>query len=158
MKKKQGSPFPLGATLYNDGCNFAIHSPDKIISLIIFTNDNDSYEYSLNTDDQIIYYLFIPNIKAATKYGYKITDDNGNSRLLLDPYAHQLSKPLEYNYPLDAEQSWTLSKSVVVDHAFDWEEDTPPIILSKKQYYLNYTPKDLLNNTLLLLPLIKETI
>lgn len=126
MKKKQGSPFPLGATLYNDGCNFAIHSPDKIISLIIFTNDNDSYEYSLNTDDQFIYYLFIPNIKAATKYGYKITNDNGNNRLLLDPYAHKLSKPLEYHYPLDAEQSWTLSKSVVVDHAFAWEDDTPP--------------------------------
>ncbi|WP_058119114.1 glycogen debranching protein GlgX [Photobacterium kishitanii] len=125
MKNKKSSPFPFGATLYDDGCNFSIHSPDNIVSLIIFT-DSENQEYKLKTHDQIVYYTFIPNITSGTQYGFKTIDNDGHSRLLLDPYSHSLSKPLQYNSPLDTEQSWTLSKSTVVDHNFDWENDTAP--------------------------------
>lgn len=37
-----GEAFPLGATPYDDGCNFAVYAPDaKAVALCLFHNDTE---------------------------------------------------------------------------------------------------------------------
>ncbi|WP_299022431.1 glycogen debranching protein GlgX [uncultured Photobacterium sp.] len=128
MFAKLAQPFPLGATLCDQGCNFSIHSPDnRDIKLVLFDNDNKKTIVELDNHHMGLRYTFVPGIKKGQLYGYKLKDKN-EERLILDPYAQALNKTPFYISPFSADKSWEFAKSVVTDHIFDWQDTTTPQI------------------------------
>lgn len=128
MFAKLAQPFPLGATLCDQGCNFSIHnSESKDIKLVLFDESNNKHFVDLKNQYLDIHYAFVPGIKKGQRYGYQIKDKNGY-RLVLDPYAQALDSIPNYIEPYTAEKSWLFAKSVVVEHDFDWQGTVLPQI------------------------------
>jgi isoamylase len=103
-----GSPHPLGATLMEGGCNFAIHCPNADMVQLCF--------YHLDTEEQVavvdmpaktdkVWHGFIANIEAGQLYGYrtigKLIPEKGfefdAEKLLIDPYTKALNRPAIWN-------------------------------------------------------------
>lgn len=73
MKCTISSPYPLGATLDNTGCNFAIHAPaNKQLLLALFDQQGSFTTHELENEYAGVKYTHVPNIKAGQKYGYLI--------------------------------------------------------------------------------------
>ncbi|MFT2091289.1 glycogen debranching protein GlgX [Paraglaciecola sp. 2405UD69-4] len=105
VKILAGTPHPLGATLSQSGCNFAVHCPNaKAVELCLF---------DANTEEQLsvitmpaktgkVWHGFIDGIQAGQLYGYRLKGNNNTSvglifdsqKLLIDPYAKELNRPL----------------------------------------------------------------
>ena len=98
-KKKlgDGRHYPLGATLYEDGVNFAIYSKNaKEIYLLLFDlpNGNPTDVIRLKNVSRYVWHTFVYGVKAGQYYGYKVRGDydpaNGlrfnHHKLLIDPY------------------------------------------------------------------------
>lgn len=114
-------PYPLGATLSAEGCNFSIFAPDaNDIQLALFDDSDQFTTYPLEGEYAGIRFAFIPQVTHGQKYGY-IVQRNGQPHLISDPYAKALQKPLFYQLPFNSEQSFKLAKCLVVDDHFDWQ-------------------------------------
>jgi isoamylase len=149
-----GRSWPLGATLRNGGVNFAIFSSiAQKVELCLF-NEHDEREVQrialpCRTDD--IWHGFVPGLPAGTRYGFRVhgpySPETGQrcnaAKLMLDPYARLLDRPLrgatwQYAYALkdpkhdlkpDTTDNGALAtKSVVVASNFDWLDDQAPAI------------------------------
>ena len=128
MTKWHSRPYPLGATLDNNGCNFSIHSPNKQVQLALFDGDGDKYQtYILKGVDNGIQHTYVEGVKAGQKYGY-IVELDGHKHLVSDPCAKALDKSLIYQPPFTSAQSFKLAKSVVIDAQFDWQDIAKPNI------------------------------
>ncbi|MCG7495256.1 glycogen debranching protein GlgX [Vibrio sp. Of7-15] len=128
MSNVNSRPYPLGATLCDQGCNFSIHAPDSSnLSLVLFDEDNNKKIYKLKNNYSGIRHIFIEGIKAGQKYGY-MSKIHGEEWILIDPYAYALDKAPHYKTPYSAEKSWQFCKAVVTDTTFDWQETTRPRI------------------------------
>ncbi|GLO63140.1 glycogen operon protein GlgX homolog [Vibrio sp. MACH09] len=128
MTNLRSRPYPLGATLDKNGCNFSIFAPNyKSISLAIFETETDYQTYPLTDEYAGVRHTYISDIKAGCKYGYIVEIDD-EAMLISDPYAKALEKPLHYQAPYNASKSWTMSKCLVVDSHFDWQGVEPPRI------------------------------
>ncbi|NOH51760.1 glycogen debranching protein GlgX [Vibrio coralliilyticus] len=114
-------PYPLGATLNHEGCNFAIYAPkNKDLQLVLFDENNNYQTFSLTNEYAGIKHTFIPEVKAGQRYGFIIGDED-NLQLISDPYAKALDKPLFYETPFNSAKSFDLSKCVVIQNEFDWQ-------------------------------------
>ncbi|NOI58026.1 glycogen debranching protein GlgX [Vibrio coralliilyticus] len=114
-------PYPLGATLNHEGCNFAIYAPkNKDLQLALFDEKNNYQTFSLTNEYAGIKHTFIPGVKAGQRYGFIIGDED-NLQLISDPYAKALDKPLFYETPFNSAKSFDLSKCVVIQNEFDWQ-------------------------------------
>lgn len=121
-------PYPLGATLTKNGCNFSVHHASPYpISLIIFDDNGNHTEHPFTEEYGTIKYTLIDDVTEHTVYGFKIIQDN-EALLLLDPYAKALKNSPHYQVPYTAKQSWTLAQCVVVNNDFDWQESQRPMI------------------------------
>ena len=147
-----GRPWPLGATLENGGVNFAVFaSAAERVEICLFDTGGTREEQRIalpgHTDD--VWHGFVAGLGAGTRYGLRVHGPydplhgwrcNPN-KLLLDPYAKAIDRPLrgaawQYAYPLGNEKRDLLmdqadngalaAKSVVVDPAFDWGDDRHP--------------------------------
>lgn len=128
MTASLSRPYPLGATLHETGCNFAIHAPDcPSIRLALFDEKKQFKTYELENEYAGIRYTFIPGIKAGQKYGYLVDSEEG-PLLLSDPYAKALDGPLHYKTPYSAEKSFAMPKCVVYQDDFDWQDTDHPRI------------------------------
>ncbi|WP_428460672.1 glycogen debranching protein GlgX [Photobacterium makurazakiensis] len=128
MFARLAQPFPLGATLCDEGCNFSIHSSEnKDIKLVLFDKNNNKKIIDLDNQHLDIHYTFVEGIIEGQVYGYQIKE-KGEYRLILDPYAQALNKTPFYIEPFTAKKSWDFAKSVVVEHNFDWENTRLPQI------------------------------
>jgi isoamylase len=143
-----GNPHPLGATLTVKGCNFAVHCPDAALVQLCF--------FSPETEEQLmvipmsaktgkIWHCFVDNVTSGQLYGYRTSGDNhahqglhfDPQKLLIDPYAKSLNRPLFWNArQYEADSQFMLPKSVVVApeliHANTEKPNTP---LSKTVIY-----------------------
>jgi isoamylase len=147
-----GRPWPLGATLTEHGVNFAVFSSiaDKVeICLFDRTGTREVRRYALpcRTDD--VWHGFLPGLPAGARYGLRVhgpyQPQNGlrcnPNKLLLDPYAKALDRPLrggawQYGYTLGgpardlamdtADNGAGAAKCVVLDTGFDWGDDRRP--------------------------------
>ncbi|MFA0439716.1 glycogen debranching enzyme GlgX [Vibrio sp. 10N.286.49.C2] len=128
MTNIQSNPYPLGATLNREGCNFSIHAPDcEDIQLAIF-NDNDSYQlFPIDNEYAGIKHIHISGVQANQRYNFVIETQEG-LQFISDPYAKALDQSLHYTPPFDISKTLALPKSVVVDDAFDWQESIQPRI------------------------------
>ncbi len=128
MKMTHAQPYPLGATINADGCNFSIFAPTaQSIQLALFNEQGTHYQlYELDNEYAGIRYTFIANISAGQKYGYVIHLEDGTLHLISDPYAKALDAPLHYIPPFNSIKSFRMAKCVVVDDKFDWQETVKP--------------------------------
>ena len=97
-RSRPGRPYPLGATLAQDGANFAVAS-EVASGMTLCLIDADGTEHRLPMDDYDagVWHTFVPGVGAGQRYGYRAMGpwDPGRgvrcnpSKLLLDPYARR---------------------------------------------------------------------
>lgn len=129
-----GVPYPLGATVSENGCNFAVYSPDaRAVLLCLYNNDTEEpvSEVLLPGKSGDIWHGFVPEISHGQLYGYRVDRGDGQlhsapaDKLLIDPYARKLSRPMHWNARQYANDShFMVAKSVVVDES-RYERPTP---------------------------------
>jgi isoamylase len=151
QKLLAGVPDPLGATVVDDGVNFAVVAPHaEAIELCLFGNDDNSEtdRFFLPMKSGNVWHGFLKSAGPGLRYGFrahgKYAPRQGHRfnkhKLLIDPYARQLSGPVQlcpeiFGYCRDGEQAWradmrdsaqAIPKSVVTESSFDWADDQHP--------------------------------
>ncbi len=150
-----GRPYPLGATAAAEGTNFALFSERaENVDLCLFHPADPGREvirFSVRERTDHVWHIFVPGVGPGTCYGYRVYGEwdpaNGQlfnpHKVLLDPYAKAVEGEIEwddamYGYRRTAsggaelrEQNTSkndrfVSKSVVIDPAYDWQSDAPP--------------------------------
>jgi isoamylase len=148
-----GSPYPLGATWDGVGVNFALFSEHATrVELCLFHSAQDECEsltIPLPEQTDMVWHGYLPDVQPGQLYGYRVHGPfephaghrfNAN-KLLLDPYARVLGRPIRWNETLfgftfgdddttfDARDSAAAAPlAAVVDNAFTWGDDRPPRI------------------------------
>lgn len=155
IKVWPGTPYPLGATWQGNGVNFAVFSENATgVDVCLFDSpgaETENVRIRMTEHTDQIWHVFLPEIKPGQCYGYRVYGPydpvSGRrfnaSKLLLDPYSKAVSGDLEwgpemYAYDLGGEDGDLtrnhsddapgMSKSIVIDPAFDWEKDALPRI------------------------------
>lgn len=153
-----GFPEPQGATLTEDGVNFAVYSryADKVF-LLLFDNPHseptDIIQIANKTGS--VWHVFVHGVKAGQFYGYKFDGKydptNGyrfnKYKCLIDPYSRAISgkffdqEYLLYGFEMgvsekdlimDKRDNTTIvPKSIVIDQSYDWQDDRRPKIALK---------------------------
>lgn len=150
-----GSPYPIGATPDDKGVNFAIYGDYATgVDLCLFDSLSDTKEsqrIKMTERFHQVWHVHVSGIKPGQLYGYRVSGPyapmEGNrfnaNKLLLDPYAkaiagtinwhdslfgYQIGSPEEDLSFSEADSAPYIPKSVVVDDAFDWEDDKFPKI------------------------------
>jgi glycogen operon protein len=145
-----GKPFPLGATAYKRGTNFALFSEGATrVDVCFFDSDGNQVDcVSLRERTAFVWHGFINGIKPGQLYGFRVDGpwdpQNGSrfnfNKLLVDPHAKALSGSVDWKQPIfgydvasgdsnkmDTEDSAAgVPKSVVIDTSFDWQDDRHP--------------------------------
>ena len=147
-----GLPYPLGATVDDDGVNFAIFSAHaERIELCLFDpggrREIARYELPECTDE--IWHGYLPTLEVGQLYGYRAhgpyRPEQGHRfnphKLLLDPYAKKLAGQVKwtdalFGYRLHSpradlsfdrrDSAAAMPKAVVVDDVFRWGADRSP--------------------------------
>ncbi|MBV9962730.1 MAG: glycogen debranching protein GlgX [Parafilimonas sp.] len=153
MNVEPGKPFPIGATYYKDGVNFCLYSDNATgVELCLFSSVNDKHEthrIKMKKRTHCVWHSFIPGLKAGQLYAYRVygpyEPHNGHrfnpNKLLLDPYAKAITAFTEWRDDIfgynindaqngnsfsDTDSAPFMPKCVVVDDAFNWEDDAAP--------------------------------
>lgn len=134
---EKGSGHPLGARLDEAGCHFCVWAPQSDrVELCLFDN-NEQEQARLELPGRRGQYRFgyVRGVRAGQRYGYRVhgTPQEGMlfdpDKLLIDPYARALSRPLYWDDALyQGDSAAMVAKSVVVDDAFDWQGIGKPAI------------------------------
>jgi glycogen operon protein len=150
-----GQPYPLGATVTEEGVNFALFSENATgVDLCLFDHEDalqETVRIRLTENTDQVWHCFLPGLGEGQLYGYRVygayDPDHGHrfndSKLLLDPYAKAITGlvnwgPEMFGYEMGAagdksdlirdyrDNAYFMPKSVVVNDAFDWGNDRPP--------------------------------
>jgi isoamylase len=148
-----GLPYPLGATWDGEGVNFALFSANATgVELCLFDEANDEDEtlkIKLTERTHQTWHVYVPGLKPGQLYGYRVhgpyEPGSGHrfnpNKLLIDPYARAIAGDINWDDSLfaykvgseeedlsysDSDSASFIPKSVVIDHAFDWEGDKLP--------------------------------
>lgn len=143
----QGSPNTLGVEYSEEGANFALFSEHaEKVELCLFDEKGEAElaRLTMPYSEGGIWFGRIEGIAPGQLYGYRVhgpyDPENGHrfnpNKLLLDPYARQLSSALKWDdalfgYPIgeddlafdERDSAPFMPKAVVVDPAFDWDAD-----------------------------------
>jgi isoamylase len=148
-----GSAFPLGATWGGLGVNFSIYSEHaEAVELLLFDHpDQQTPRTTMRLPERTgpIWHGFVPRLWPGQLYGYRVigpyAPEEGHrfnpSKVLLDPYAKALGRPLRWDDSLfgyvfgeeepdltfhDADSAGHAPLAVVVEDAFEWGPDRAP--------------------------------
>ncbi|MEI7429504.1 MAG: glycogen debranching protein GlgX [Betaproteobacteria bacterium] len=126
-----GRPWPLGAHWDGSGVNFALFSAHaERVELCLFEEGTMRTLPLPRCSDQV-WHGYLTGAKPGLCYAYRVYGPNtpghcfDPQRLLLDPYARQLTGVFAYE-PVPASRN--VLKACVVDESYDWENDSPPAI------------------------------
>ena len=146
----RGEPYPLGATLTEEGVNFALYSEDATaVELCLFDSpEPDASELRIPVTEQTdqTWHVFLPDIGPGQLYCYRIYGAYeparglrfNHSKLLLDPYAQAIAGQVDWgaeafaytvghpegDFAIDhRDDAWCVPKCVVIDPDFDWVDD-----------------------------------
>src|SRR5574344_2732649 len=105
-----GTKAPLGAFVRDGGCNFSVWAPEASkVTLVLFSEDEkELIKFDLPEKSDGVWYGFILGVKPGQLYAYSVDGLNepksgvcfDTSKLLIDPYAKKLNKPMIWNYDL----------------------------------------------------------
>jgi glycogen debranching enzyme GlgX len=126
---RPGRSWPLGAHCLGTGINFALFSAHaERVELCLFENGQmRTLDLPCCTDQ--VWHGYLENASPGLCYAYRVhgPDSPGHrfdpQRLLLDPYARQLTGVFAYG---DHAQSSNALRACVVAEDFDWGDDAPP--------------------------------
>lgn len=147
-----GRPWPMGASFDGEGVNFAVFSANATrMELCLFSPDGrrELCRLPIRDRDGDIWHIHVGGITPGTLYGYRAhgpyAPEEGHrfnpAKLLIDPYARQLSGRLKWSDALmgykvgssradmsldPRDSAFAMPKSVVVDSSFHWGADRPP--------------------------------
>lgn len=140
-----GSSYPLGATLYPDGVNFAVYAKNATgMELLLFDESDPTAPPRIVTLDPTVnrtyhyWHVFVPRVFPGQVYAWRAhgpyAPQEGlrfdSEKTLLDPYGRAVLVPENYDRGeacLPGSNTATAMKSVVVDvNAYDWEHDVRP--------------------------------
>ena len=147
-----GEPYPLGASWDGRGVNFALFSAHaEKVELCLFDQSgrHEIERIPLPEQTDQVWHGYLPEAQPGIVYAYRVygpyQPENGHRfnhhKLLLDPYAKQLTGTLQwttahYGYRSDIpeadlsfdrrDNAHYMPKCVVVDDAFSWDDDHPP--------------------------------
>ncbi len=150
-----GRYYPLGATLFEDGVNFAIYSQfaSEVFLLLFDRQEGEPTDIiKLEGRTKYIWHGFVHGLKAGQLYGYIVKGDFNpaegmrfnENKFLIDPYAKALTGKfrnidnllLAYD-PISSlrdlskdtrDNTSVVPKSIVIDDHFDWQGDVSPDI------------------------------
>ncbi len=144
METTRGHTYPLGATVQEDGVNFALFTKNATsVQLLLFDRADDpepSHVFDLDPRlNKTFYYwhIFVEGIGHGQVYAYRVDGPFRPERglrfnklkLLLDPYAKSVasephwSRAEAYGF---GDNTATAMKNVVIDSSdYDWEGDEP---------------------------------
>jgi len=153
MRIWPGHPYPLGATWDGTGVNVALFSDNATkVELCIFASPDDTHETERIELPERMYNVFhgyFPDLKEGTLYGFRVYGPynpqqglrfNPN-KLLFDPYARAVGRPLKWDDSLFGYRLGDPSKdlsfdtrdsapfaplALVADTAFTWGNDRRP--------------------------------
>lgn len=139
-----GRPYPLGATVMDDGVNFSVFSAHATaVQLLLFDRCDQAlptHAISLNPQRNKTFYYwhaFVRGVGDGQLYGYRVDGpyqpEQGlrftPSKVLLDPYARGVAYGDNYSRAEAVgfrDNTASALKSVVVDlSGYDWEGDEP---------------------------------
>jgi isoamylase len=149
-----GAPYPLGATWQEQGVNFSIYSERATgVDLVLFEHEDDEHErvrVRMRQKTDQVWHVFLPDLQPGQLYGYRVEGPYkpheglrfNPTNLLIDPYAkaiagnvmwgdelfgYRIGNPEEEDLvPDDRDDAHGVPKSVVINPAFDWDNDRPP--------------------------------
>lgn len=146
-----GRPYPLGATFDGGGTNFALFSANAtLVELCLFSQRGREIErIPLPEYSDEVWHGYMPEIRPGQLYGYRVhgayAPQEGHrfnpAKLLLDPYAKQITKRLRWcdalmGYRVGSgrkdlsqdrrDSAHAVPKAVVADPSFAWGDDSPP--------------------------------
>ena len=144
-----GKPYPLGAKYDYKGVNFSLFAENAHgVELCLYDEDgNESNRIKVIERTHNNWHVYIPGLKPGQQYGYRVygpyEPENGHrfnpNKLLIDPYAKALNGTGEWNDALfgyeigheaedlsfsESDSGPYTPKCVVIDEAYDWENDT----------------------------------
>lgn len=146
-----GNPYPLGATWDGAGVNFALFSEHATaVDLCLFdvpygTTEVECIRLAEYTDQ--VWHCYLPSVRPGQYYGFRVhgpwEPDHGHRfnphKLLLDPYAKAVSGHVDWHDAMfshkmgqddlsfdEQDSAPFMPKSIVIDPAFSWGNDTPP--------------------------------
>jgi glycogen operon protein len=150
----RGRPYPLGATVSEEGVNFALFSENAAgVDLCLFDAADaprESARIRMTEQTHQVWHCFLPWVKAGQCYGYRVygpyAPRDGHrfnpAKLLLDPYARQIAGEMTWGNELfgykftgmadadlamdQSDSAIAMPRSVVVDSRFDWGGDRHP--------------------------------
>jgi len=146
-----GSPFPRGATYDGRGVNFSLLSDSsECVELCLFDADGGSeHRVRLRERTAGAWHAYLPGLAPGQLYGYRVHGPyapeagmrfNPN-KLLLDPYAKVIGRPLEWADELfgykvgdprgdlaldDRDSAPFAPMGAVADSVFDWSGEQRP--------------------------------
>lgn len=135
-----GQPHPLGSTLEQGGCNFAVHCPgaDKI-ELCLFEQQTEEQikVISMPAKTGKVWHCFLEGVQEGQLYAYRVIAENhahiglinDSQKLLIDPYAKALNRALVWDkdaYQGDSQKM--LPKCVVQGDTRSVEQSIKPNI------------------------------
>jgi isoamylase len=148
-----GYPYPLGATWMGNGVNFALFSGSATsVDLCLFDAVDarqENIRIPMTERTEQVWHVFLPDARPGQLYGYRVSGpydpERGlrcnSSKLLIDPYAKAIAGEVNwademFGYVVGDEtgdlsrdfrdDAWGMPKSVVIDPAFDWQDDRRP--------------------------------
>ncbi len=156
MQVGPGLPYPLGASWDGSGTNFALFSEHATTVELCFFDDGDpgaeTGRVNLPEYTNEVWHGYLPAVGPGQRYGFRVHGPwdpaKGHrfnpAKLLLDPYARAIDGTLRWSDALfgykvgggadadlqidDTDSAAAIPKSVVIDAAFDWQDDHPPRI------------------------------
>ena len=147
VRQLAGRPTPLGATPDAAGVNFAVHSDvaDRV-AVCLFDEAGAETTHWLQHRTGSTHHGYLVGIGPGARYGLRVDgpwDPAAGLRcnphkLLIDPYAGSIAgevswDPAVFGFRPDhpdvvdrTDSAPFVPRSVVVDHDFDWGDDSPP--------------------------------
>ncbi|WP_318837964.1 glycogen debranching protein GlgX [Neiella holothuriorum] len=135
---EKGQPFPFGALLTKTGCNFAVRAPDaeQVAICIYDADENELSCQQLQFRNGAIWYGHIAGFTKGMMYGIRAKGEYAPehglyfdpNKLLIDPYAKSLNRPIIWNNRLyEGDSQAMIPKAIPVDgDAFDWQNTSKP--------------------------------
>ncbi|GGA70341.1 glycogen operon protein GlgX homolog [Neiella marina] len=136
----KGNVFPLGATLTETGCNFAVRAPDAAQLAICLYDQNEQEICCVPLEHRSgdVWHGHIDGFKAGMMYGIRTKGEYkpeeglyfDANKLLIDPYAKSLNRALNWsNRQYEGDSQTMIPKAIPVHpDAFDWQGAEKPNI------------------------------